>query len=633
MKTASKDGGQRWLGLGLGLAALACGAGPDDAGSPSVPVTPIVQPAPTSAGAPCDSPAGDCAQPDAVEAPTSGPRGVDDETRVDTAEAHALARARVESILESNCGACHGHVLTVEDASGGINYIDELELLTDNGLVAPLSSADSRVIQVIRSGEMPPPGSGPPPVSDEEIDFIAGYIDDPRYWTTLQPPCNDQRLDADAVYAMIAADLARLGPDAAPSTRYISFADEVNAGLCVRGRAFERARRTLFKLLNMVSTAPEIKLPAPVDATETVYRINLADYGWGQPVTVGDASEATEHGDKWEAIVAHDPYATPFVGADADAAARLSGSPVPILLASSMLHTAMTGDLYYALIGVDVQAPLAAFIRDELQIDVAENLQEQRQVRAVTTRSRFFPEARLLQRDALGARPGVLWQLFRLDEAGIESATRDPFQLVTGRTDAIFTLPNGALAYLLADERGQIVDSVGVRLEGEPDTGTLQVASCSYCHAGGLIPVVDELRDSVLQGTAGVELGGVALERLDATYPNAAALAQLVQADNAASHERMSSAVQLDTVSIDPVASAYVNFEGTLTLASAAGALGLTAAQLDALLPELPPALGALATGGLDRDSFNGLYRTTLCQLPRAGNNRPAPSVCQPAAP
>ena len=111
----------------------------------------------------------------------------------------AIARSRVESILESSCGACHGHRLTPEDASGGINTIDEIEIMASNGLIQPLSSANSRIVQVMRSGEMPPPGSGPPPVSADEIDFIASYIDTPEYWSGVQPPCSDQRMAPGAI--------------------------------------------------------------------------------------------------------------------------------------------------------------------------------------------------------------------------------------------------------------------------------------------------------------------------------------------------------------------------------------------------------------------------------------------------
>jgi len=621
---SSLKSGRSWLGLAA-WAALACGSGSDGDAPPSV--APPVESDPIPAGDACTSnaPAADCANSDPDEASPSSPSESDDETSVDASEDWAVARSRVESILATHCGACHGHLLTVEDASGGINFIDELDALTENGLLMPLSSANSRILQVMRSGEMPPPGSGPPPVSEVELEFVAAYIDNPSYWT-LPPPCNDQRLTSDDVYVAIADDLRRLGPDAAPSARYISFANRVNAAECVRGGQFERERRALFKLLNMVSTGAEVHVPVPIDAAETLYRVDLADYGWDQAVSVVDAGgEAAELGDKWEAIVAHDPYAVPFVGGDADVAASLSGSAVPVLLASSLLHTALGGNLYYALIGVDVRAPLDSFVREELDVDVARNVEELQQVRAVTTRSRFFPETRLLQRDELGSRPGVLWQLFGLDDDGFESAASDPFGVITGRRDVIFTLPNGSLAYLLADENGAIVDTLDIRIKGEPGISTSQVATCSYCHAGGIIPVVDELRESVLQNGA---IGAPDLARLDAVFPDAAGFAQLVQADNAAFYERMLSAVQLDLTKVDPVANAFFNFEEAVGLNTAAGELGLTAPELRAVLPALAPELGVLATGALDREAFSALYRASVCALPRAGNVRPAPSVC-----
>jgi len=99
-----------------------------------------------------------------------------------------LNLAIVENVLAANCGQCHGPALTPTQAQDGINYIDDLDKLVAAGLIVPLSSATSRVIVVMRDGSMPPPASGLPPVTEADIEVVASYIDNPRYWPVLPAP-------------------------------------------------------------------------------------------------------------------------------------------------------------------------------------------------------------------------------------------------------------------------------------------------------------------------------------------------------------------------------------------------------------------------------------------------------------
>lgn len=98
-----------------------------------------------------------------------------------------IRRAQVENILAAHCGACHGPALTPQQALGNIWFIDDLAQLTEEGYIVPLRSAESRIVQVMRSGSMPPRGSGLDRVPGEEIDMVAQYIDEPRFWPVPQP--------------------------------------------------------------------------------------------------------------------------------------------------------------------------------------------------------------------------------------------------------------------------------------------------------------------------------------------------------------------------------------------------------------------------------------------------------------
>jgi mono/diheme cytochrome c family protein len=99
-----------------------------------------------------------------------------------------LARAAAENVLLSDCGQCHGSALTQTQAQDGINFIDDIDALVQAGLIVPMSSAASRIIVVMRDGSMPPRSSGLPPVVDWDIDVVASYIDNQRFWPDFPVP-------------------------------------------------------------------------------------------------------------------------------------------------------------------------------------------------------------------------------------------------------------------------------------------------------------------------------------------------------------------------------------------------------------------------------------------------------------
>jgi hypothetical protein len=85
--------------------------------------------------------------------------------------------AAAQNVLSSYCGACHGAALTELQASASINYIDDWNRLLETGLIERCSPRRSRIVVVMRSGEMPPAGSSLPPVSDADIGVVEDAID------------------------------------------------------------------------------------------------------------------------------------------------------------------------------------------------------------------------------------------------------------------------------------------------------------------------------------------------------------------------------------------------------------------------------------------------------------------------
>jgi len=160
-----------------------------------------------------------------------------------------------------------------------MNYIDDIDQLVTNGKILPLNSKESRIIERMREGSMPPPSSQLPRVSDSEIDVVAQYIDNPRFWPNVGgtgDSCPDQVFTFDDLYSAVARDLQDQDADDALTTRYISLTNRFTAGVCA-DTSLDRERNALFKMVNMLSTETTVRPPEPINREETIYRINLED--------------------------------------------------------------------------------------------------------------------------------------------------------------------------------------------------------------------------------------------------------------------------------------------------------------------------------------------------------------------
>jgi len=170
-----------WVGLGLMFGALGCGGQAADDSGPAEPLysAPRATPTPPSASRPQRP------QPAPLTQPEPAPPRARPQPAVDPVD---LSRAAVENVLGANCGQCHGPALTRTQAPDGINFINDIDALVRAGLIVPLSSATSRIIVVMIEGNMPPPESGLAAVTEADIELVASYIDNPRFWADFAPP-------------------------------------------------------------------------------------------------------------------------------------------------------------------------------------------------------------------------------------------------------------------------------------------------------------------------------------------------------------------------------------------------------------------------------------------------------------
>ena len=627
----------RSLSIAAGAAVLALACGADESNSKTEETKPVdVQ---------REDP---CANPFNAECPTNQlPAKQDDSDNVASAGASGgggsvnkekpqaeLDKDAAENVLKSKCGYCHGSNLTQESAKAGMNYIDDIDKLVATGKILPMNSAGSKVIQRMVRKEMPPQGSGYDLVSDAEIQIVAAYIDNPRYWGGIPAAnCQDkgQVIDFDQLYQDINRDLSGEDKEDRVFYRYISLTNRFTAGICAP--ALDGDRNALVKMMNMLSIKAKVGKVLPVNETQTLYRIDLRDFDWDRAIQV----ENKPFNDVWEAIIDANPYAVPFIGDDADDAKADTGTAVPVMFADQMLNVATIGNLYYATIDVDINQTLGTFISDKLLVNVQEDIENEDAIRAGTTKSTVTRQDRLVERHDLVVRNGALWQSFDFEAKNAnQSIFEDPFGFTPGGSEAIFTLPNGMLAYVIADANDRIVQDSDILLDTSQDNHrAITSVSCSNCHAAGFIPVKDEVEPIARANARQIGLDNDQVEQLERIYVKPDVFASQVKADTEAFYKHALQLQNLPTDGGDPVGRVFVRFEDDVRLEDAAGDLGLTPDELadsidllDPVLSVLKPSKAAPNVGQIDRDDFTAQFVGALCFLSNSSDNTPDPTFC-----
>jgi mono/diheme cytochrome c family protein len=625
----------RSLSIAAGAAVLALACGADDSNN-------------KEESRPVDIPREDpCANPLNAECPTnqlppkqddSGSTGGGSTATVDPKKAQPsqaeLDKDAAENVLKSKCGYCHGTALTKEQAKAGMNFIDDIDKLVEAGKIIPMNSAGSKVIQRMVRKEMPPPGSGYDLVSDAEIQIVAAYIDNPRYWGGIPDSnCEDegQVIDFDHLYQDINRDLSGQDKDDRVFYRYVSLTNRFTAGVC--SPALDADRNAMVKMMNMLSIKAKIGKVLPVNQTQTLYRIDLRDFDWDRAIQV----ENRPFDDVWEAIIDANPYAVPFVGDDADDARADTGTDVPVMFADQMMNVATIGNLYYAIIDVDINQTLGTFISEKLGVNVQEDIENEDAIRAGTTKSTVTRQDRLVERHDLVVRNGALWQSFDFEAGDAnESIFQDPFGFTAGGSEAIFTLANGMLAYIIADANDRIVEDSDILLDTSQDNHrAITSVSCSNCHAAGFIPVKDEVEPIARANARQIGLDSDEVEQLERIYLKPDAFEQQVKSDTEIFYQRALQQANLPLQGGDPVGRVFVRFEDDVRLQDAAGDLGLTPDELadsisllDPVLAVLKPSKAAPGVGQIDRDDFTAQFIGALCFLSNSSANTPDPAFC-----
>jgi hypothetical protein len=500
--------------------------------------------------------------------------------------------------------------------------------LADEGKLRPLDSANSLIIQYMRDGTMPPGSLDK--VSTADINRVAEYIDNPDYWDvepTVSCADSGQQIDFDQLFQEINDDLSGEDADDQANYRYLVLTNRYNAGVC-NDTQMDRDRHALVKMVNMLSTAATIEEPFDVNGDGLIYRIDLRDYEWDRAISINGEN----FNDVWEAIAANNPYAVAFVGDDADDAVADTGTAFPFMYADSVNDVATIGNVYYAIIDVDVNQTLDDYVANVLGIDQAANLDDEELIRAGTSNSRLSRQDMVAERHDIEVRSGAYWQRFDFaDDVGNQSIFEDPFGFEEAGREAIFTLENGLFGYIIADADGNILEDSDILLDFNQNNFRVTTStSCSGCHNLGLITFEDQVRDFTLDNAVSLQLNSDEVEAIREVYPSTQEFASIVAEDTEIFYQRALQSANLPVTGPDPVSRVFQRFDLDLELADVAGDLGVTPEQLENDINELDEAVQVVdsPTGSIDRDDFTQFFLNSVCIISVALENAPDVNDC-----
>jgi mono/diheme cytochrome c family protein len=480
--------------------------------------------------------------------------------------ARADRASDAEAMLAKYCVKCHGPARAESD----FGFANDTAKLIASGFVVPGDPDGSIVVKRIELGEMPPKGAPRP--SKAEITQL-------REWVAALPKQASVRGEADLARAL-AADSARLDRTSRFHARWFTLAHLANAG--VPEPQLEAYRKALAILTASLSWSPAPRAPIAIDAERTLFRIDLRDLGW---------STAT-----WDAIRAEYPYGL----------ARGRTEP-DVVRADWFVATASRGALYHKILAMpDTEAKLVRL----LDVDLADDIARGRVSRAGFNNSGVSVNNRVIERHA--TRFGAYWRSYDFaSSVGFENVFAHPLDFVPAGGEIIFNLPNGLQAYMLVDAKGKRIDKAPTAIVSDPrrpDRTVENALSCIGCHASGIVPRADQIRDATRDS------------RVDRLYAPADAMTKLYTADSERFRDGLARIAVTPPADIkdEPVTLLTARYEAELDMRLAAAELGMSADELTSRITRSRSAerdLAALRGGTIKRDTWVGVFPRVVRSL------------------
>jgi serine/threonine-protein kinase len=536
----------------------------------------------------------------------------------DSADFSTPLGQQVVGILENNCGACHSNGVK----SGDMDYILDLGSLIENGKIVPGSKDNSPLFTRMQLGSMPPAFIQDQRPSRGDVDLVGQFITE--LGAGDGPACDPvDFLSYDDMFTMMQQDVLQLDVEDRPFTRYLQVSYASNAGLC--GLDLDSQRFALFKMINSVSLNPKITKPVAIDANQLVFRIDIRDYDWDRGIDI-NFDGVDDFADAWDAILdSIGNYAVPFTGDQADVLNQETGTDVPMIPVNAFVQEAARNSLYYAL--TTGTRSIAEF-EANIGVDVQENIDQNEIMRAGVKTSGVSKQDRHITREDNGVSGGLAyWLSFDFEDInGNDSIYSNPIDFAFAGGEAIYNLPNGMQAYLVANAAGALLDAAPNDVVQDPAQNNGLVvngASCHSCHNAGLIPFSDTVKPYVMSNR--LDFDAETYDDVLQQFPDPAVFDAQAQADSEL-HLRSAEKAGVPRGTPDAVSRVFLQFQlGDVSTSLAAGELGVTPAELVANANRLDPRFDfENAEGRTDRNTFTNAFVDSLCIMQSSSQNQPA---------
>lgn len=545
----------------------------------------------------------------------------------------------IQLFLSQHCVKCHGAGAT----SGGLKDITNLERLIADGRIVPNKPEESLLFRRLTDPSNPmPPLSETIRPNEKEIGLMQVWIEEGAL--TGEDTCDNALIPFDvpseAFNGMITTmrnDILELEAEDRPFARYLTLTHLHNAGMCQRD--LDLYRDGLAKAVNSLSREPRLVRPKPVDADNTIYRVDLRDYGWDQSVNFPE-----NNGDIWEAVVEVNPFAVRFTGLASDVLRAQAGTEVPFQTADSFIQIATGGvldgvasdlDFYNRILAIP--ATLAQLQKDVTGVsDPQGEIDEGRVFRVILENSGVSQWNRAYDRFG-GATIGEYLYISHdfASASGDANLFSNPIDFKAVGGEMIFSLPNGLQGYMLTNGAGDVISKGPTNVVTDPGQRdqTVRVGiSCMACHNNGTITKRDEFFD-FYNATNNKNLFSTdEHDRILKLFGSPDTSVQ--QQDLDAGRFRLAlSALSINLDNPEPIINTSWQFEDELSLARVAAEFGVDeqnlAFDLKRLQDRVSKSFGALANDGrLSREAFAGTYKGALCLLLKNSKEEPDEPEC-----
>lgn len=560
---------------------------------------------------------------------------------------------KVLAFFKARCVACHGTNATEPKE---FQFIDNLAELAKSDFVDLKVPENSRLYTVLRDSEMPiltkaEKQEGKKRVDDvtaEEVALVKAWIvagapsgggapaasapQKPVATTPPPTPAATQKpgpaveaapkraarrvISHQELIAAALADLNSLPREEQSGTRYISIAALHNNSAELSEGQLEIMRSGVRKMMNSLSTNPNIAKFEEVGPEKVLFRIRLRDVNWSPKL--------------WDRVASFFPQSVDAGLGSALTAA--TGAKVAILPAEWLAATATRPPLYHEIL--DLPQKLVD-LEKRLGVNAAANIAAGEVIRAGFTESGVSAHNRLIERHSLNAWSGYYWVSYDFKESGGKSSLLanplgpESMKLLGGAHafkhaggEFIFSLPNGMQAYYVADVLGSRLDgAVPTDIVGDKTnvTGRVEISnglSCIICHDNGMKEPKQADQVRAIAGGFGTEEKQL-IERL---HPPQEKVEAVLKEDAGKFLAALSAAGVKQSDGREPVGELAKRFEKPVTLAKAAAELGVSEEDFNKRVdprkdPNFFNTAILLGSGTLAREHFLDLFPDLIARL------------------